>query len=185
MVCRLPLLGRFGWEVLDGGVGRGEEGALVAVVPSDDIGRPSVPPVHFQDLCLAVGVAHVVSVDYQPVSCVRSHGVLLTGRLKLHRGAGDGRPQGAKVGKRTGQRQYGDHGALPDAQPPRRRARNCVTRALPEGVTAPSQPASWSPPGASRPCRARVVPWPRPLRRPGPGDWWSSGLIGVGGADQP
>jgi len=62
-------------EVLDARIRPGkEEGLVPAVVPSDDVWRPSILSMHFEDQAISVGLAGVVAVNHDPFSWLCFHG---------------------------------------------------------------------------------------------------------------
>jgi hypothetical protein len=65
-------------EMVDRRVGTREEEALVSVVgPPDEVRRAAVVSVDLDDLRVAIGFTHVVTLDDQPVADVRLHDALL------------------------------------------------------------------------------------------------------------
>src|SRR6266567_7268135 len=62
------------FTVLDDGVGRREENALVAVRPSNQVGRTAVVAVDLDDLAVTVFVPLMTALDRQLVSDRSFHG---------------------------------------------------------------------------------------------------------------
>jgi hypothetical protein len=60
--------------VLDEGIRTRKEESFVAVVtPPDAVGRTAVVTMHLEDLCVPIGLTHVMTLDDQSVTDLRLH----------------------------------------------------------------------------------------------------------------